>query len=128
MSNIFDISLDELVENDIKDILLDKTNKSNDNMRKLNRIMLCILISTMIFLIMLLLLLMIIIGEINKVNKTSNYYEYRGAMVICELNNEAVFISTPVADYEKIKAVYEAQGGKCYSRESASEVVNETQD
>ncbi len=128
LSNVFGISLDELVENDIKDILLDKTNKSNDNMRKLNRIMLCILITTMIFLIMLLLLLMIIVCEINKTNKTTKHHEYRGAMVICELDDEAVFISTPISDYEKIKAVYEAQGGKCYHRESANMAVNENQD
>ena len=127
LSNVFSISLDELVENDIKDILLDKTNKSNDNMRKLNRIMLSILITTMIFIIMLLLLLMIIVSEVNKTNKISKHYNYRGAMVICELNDDAVFISTPVSDYEKIKAVYEAQGGKCYSRERATEEVNGSQ-
>ena len=125
LSNVFNISLDELVENDIKDVLLDKTNKSNDNMHKLNRIMLSILITTALFLIVLIMIFVMIANQFN--GHSNKHHEYRGAMVICEINDEAVFISTPVSDYEKIKKVYESQGGKCYSRETASEAVKDSE-
>lgn len=119
LSNVFCISLDELVENDIKDILLDKTNKSNNNMHKLNRIMLGVLLSLMGFLIV----TVFIFLDINKSTKkvSDRHLEYRGIMAICELNDETVFISTPSSDYEKIKRLYESQGGKCYDRDLKEE-------
>ncbi|MBQ6498171.1 MAG: helix-turn-helix transcriptional regulator [Bacilli bacterium] len=119
LSNVFCISLDELVENDIKDILLDKTNKSNNNMHKLNRIMLGVLLSLMSFLIV----TVFIFLDINKSAKkvSDRHLEYRGIMAICELNDETVFISTPSSDYEKIKSLYESQGGKCYDRDLKEE-------
>ena len=119
LSNVFCISLDELVENDIKDILLDKTNKSNNNMHKLNRIMLGVLLSLMSFLIV----TVFIFLDINKSTKkvSDRHLEYRGIMAICELNDETVFISTPSSDYEKIKSLYESQGGKCYDRDLKEE-------
>jgi hypothetical protein len=45
--------------------------------------------------------------------------EFSGVIGVCELNNDVVFISTPAPDFEKIKKVYEAQGGKCYEREQS---------
>ena len=117
LSNVFNISLDELVENNIRDILLDKTNKSNINMNKLNKIMLSMLISIIVLITILLLILISLNTISNGKKKSDDYTNYRGVMAVCEVNDEAVFISTPAADFEKIKQVYESQGGKCYDRE-----------
>lgn len=119
LSRIFSISLDELVDNDIKDILLDKTNKSNANMHKLNRIMLCILISSMIFLFIMALILVMLVNAQKDSGNRKRHYEYRGVMAVCEIDDKAVFISTPQSDYIRIKNLYESQGGKCYDRDSA---------
>lgn len=119
LSRIFSISLDELVDNDIKDILLDKTNKSNANMHKLNRIMLCILISSMIFLFIMALILVMLVNAQKDNGNRKRHYEYRGVMAVCEIDDKAVFISTPQSDYIRIKNLYESQGGKCYDRDSA---------
>ncbi len=119
LSSIFSISLDELVDNDIRDILLDKTNKSNNNMNKLNKIMLSMLISS-IALFIGLLLIFLSLHTISESKKEKSNSPYRGIIGVCELNDEAVFISTPSPDFEKIKKVYEAQGGKCYDREKAN--------
>ena len=119
LSSIFSISLDELVDNDIRDILLDKTNKSNNNMNKLNKIMLSMLISS-IALFIVLLLIFLSLHTISEGRKGKSNSSYRGIIGVCELNDEAVFISTPSPDFEKIKKVYEAQGGKCYDREKAN--------
>lgn len=122
LSRIFSISLDELVENDIKDILLDKTNKSNTNMHKLNRIMLGVFITMTMFLIVMILTFVTISDAIadNANNKQYNEKHSRIDTIIgvCEVNDEAVFINTPSADFEKIKVVYESQGGKCYDRDN----------
>lgn len=117
LSSVFNISLDELVENDIRDILLDKTNKSNINMNKLNKIMLSMLISIIVLIVILLLILMSLNAITEGKKKSDKYREYRGVMAVCELDDDAVFISTPAADFEKIKQVYESRGGKCYDRE-----------
>ena len=119
LSSIFSISLDELVDNDIRDILLDKTNKSNNNMNKLNKIMLSMLISS-VALFIVLLLIFLSLHTISEGRKGKSNRSYRGIIGVCELNDEAVFISTPSPDFEKIKKVYESQGGKCYDREEAN--------
>ena len=119
LSSIFSISLDELVDNDIRDILLDKTNKSNNNMNKLNKIMLSMLISS-VALFIVLLLIFLSLHTISEGRKGKSNSSYRGIIGVCELNDEAVFISTPSPDFEKIKKVYESQGGKCYDREEAN--------
>lgn len=119
LSRIFSISLDELVENDIKDILLDKTNKSNTNMHKLNRIMLGVFITMTIFLIVMILTFVTIsnaLADNNKYNKKRSKIDT--IIGVCELNDDAVFINTPASDFEKIKKIYESQGGKCYDRDN----------
>ena len=114
LSTVFSISLDELVENDIKDILLDKTNKSNNNMNKLNKIMLSMLISS-IALFIVLLLMLFSLNTISSRKKDNKRYDE--VTVVCELNDEAVFLSMSEPDFAKIKKIYEEQGGKCYERE-----------
>ena len=116
LSSIFSVSLDELVDNDIKDILLDKTNKSNDNMNKLNRIMLGVFLTMMAFFVVLVLILISINKSLGHGN-TKDYSKYRSVMAICEINDEAVFFNTPASDFVKIKKFYESNGGKCYDRE-----------
>lgn len=119
LSRIFSISLDELVENDIKDILLDKTNKSNTNMHKLNRIMLGVFITMTMFLIVMILTFVTICDAIADNNKHDEKHSRIDTIIgVCEVNDEAVFINTPSADFEKIKVVYESQGGKCYDRDN----------
>ena len=117
LSNIFNISLDELVDNDLKDVLLDKTNKSNYNMLKLNRIMLGMLLSVLLVSVFLVLIFLALNKLISNKESNRKYDGFRSVMAICELNDETVFMNTPPEDFEKIKSVYESQGGKCYDRD-----------
>ena len=113
LSETFSVSLDELVENDIKDILLDKTNKSNTNMTKLNKIMLSMLISSIALFVVLLLIFLSLNKLFDSKEQRRKNSEFSGVVGVCEVNDEVVFISTPTPDFEKIKKVYEAQVGKC---------------
>lgn len=117
LSTVFNISLDELVDNDIKDVLLDKTNKSNTNMNKLNRIMSGMLVSVFVLTIILVCIFLSLNKIIHDKKNSKKYSEFRSVMCVCELNNETVFMNTPPKDFEKIKKLYESQGGHCYDRE-----------
>ena len=97
--------LDKLVDNDLKDVLLDKTNKGNHNMLKLNRIMLGMLLSVLLVSVFLILIFLTLNTLISNKESNRKYDGFRSVMAICELNDETVFMNTPPEDFEKIKSV-----------------------
>lgn len=114
LAEVFGVSLDELVGHDLKNVFVEKVNKNNLSMMRLNKIVFSLFLTTFAFLFVLVLILLSIYKTLKEPKKHADINKID---IVCETNSEKVFVTTSKDNFDKIKNVYETQGVSCYKKD-----------